>query len=99
MSGCDYPNGIWLNRWDWVSRRSFYHEHVHWLDFQYLSDAHREVIRQRYGWPDVSWFWWGSPEVQKLEPNCERLAWAGVEMFLHPRKYRWLRSYLREAMR
>ena len=98
FSGCDYPNAIWLNRWDWLKRRPLYHELTHWVDMQYLSDADREVIRQRYGWPDVAWWWADTPERQGLEPNCERLAWLGVEMYLHPRKCRWLRSFLRERI-
>lgn len=102
LSCTDYPEAIHLNRWDYAplprNRRVLYHELTHWFDMQYLSDLDREEIRFRYGWPRLPWWYSESPETtETFDPNCERLAWAGEEMYLHPRRYRWLRQKFRDC--
>lgn len=96
LSCTDYPTAIYLNRWDVWKRRVLYHETTHWFDMQYLTNQDREDIRAHYSWPLLPWWYQVSPEkLEAYDPNCERLAWAGEEMYLHPRKYRWLRQKMR----
>ena len=103
LSCTDWPRVIWLNRWDFLplprNRRTLYHEFTHWFDMQYLIPEDREQIRLRYGWPDLPWWYTekGPQELEEYDPLCEWLAMAGEEMYLHPRKYRWLRSLFRLA--
>lgn len=98
LSCSSYPTAIYLNRWDWKHRPTFLHEVVHWFDSQYFTDRDREEIRVRYHWPNVRWTWDGwSPLRSHQEPNCERLAKVGVDMFLHPARFKWLRQKFREA--
>lgn len=99
LSCCKYPEAIYLNRWDWKHRPTFYHELVHWFDRQYLTPDDREEIRQHFGWPRVSWWWVTDPQKNdgSYRPNCERLAGAGVWMYLHPKEHKWLRRRLRAA--